>query len=205
MALVCDDTDDTLELHYQPECVFPNLCSKKSRQEMVCIAYLCPEFFSTDPGVEGIKSDGRRSHRSCTPRKEARKQQRLDRKKRNADFHGVKKRPAVDEHPESPQRKRARQEGPSGNSQLQDGTLVASTIPKTKKEKGKKSTTNNDSHKSTRLSSAPKPRSQIEEEEDSYIAYLEAKLGYSSRGKKERKSEDDDGLSGEYVDTVFVE
>jgi hypothetical protein len=63
----------------------------------------------------------------------------------------------------------------------------------------------NDSRKITPLNTGPTPKSQIEAEEEVYIAFLEAKLGYSRRGKREKKSEDDDGLSGECADTLFAE
>lgn len=79
---------------------------------------------------------------------------------------------------------------------------MASPIPKAN---NKKKIITNDSRKITPLKTAPMPKSQIETEEEAYIAFLEAKLGYSSRGKKERKSEDDDGLSGECADTLFAE
>lgn len=153
--------------------------------------------FSNRFGVENVKLGGRRSYRPHTSRKEARKQQRLDRKKRNSEFHGVKKRPVADEHSESPERKRARQEELPADEHK---TQTAGTIPST--NKNKKSTTGG-SHKTMRLATTPKAKSQIEEEEETYIAYLEAKLGYSSRGKKVRKSEDDDGLGGEYLGAAF--
>jgi hypothetical protein len=149
-------------------------------------------------GVENVKPGGRRSYRPHTSRKEARKQQRLDRKKNNAEFHGVKKRPVVDEHSESPERKRARQEElPTYEHKAPTAGTILSM------NKKKKSTTGG-SHKTTRLATTSKAKSQIEEEEETYIAYLEAKLGYSNRGKKVRESEDTDGLGGEHLDAVFT-
>lgn len=72
------------------------------------------------------------------------------------------------------------------------------------KANNRKKTITNGSRKITPLNTAPTPKSQIEADEEAYIAFLEAKLGYSRRGKKEKKSEDDDGLSGECADTLFA-
>ena len=79
---------------------------------------------------------------------------------------------------------------------------MASTTPKAN---NKKKIIANDSRKITPLNTTPTFKSQIEAEEEAYIAFLEVKLGYSRRGKKERKSEDEDGLSGECADTLFAE
>ena len=51
--------------------------------------------------------------------------------------------------------------------------------------------------KATWPDAASRNKSQIEEKEEAYIAYLEAKLGYASGGKKNKMSDDDDGLAGE--------
>ena len=47
------------------------------------------------------------------------------------------------------------------------------------------------------------PRSREEVEEDAYIAYIEAKLGYS-KGKQRSKEDEVDGLSGGYMSLQYL-
>jgi hypothetical protein len=46
------------------------------------------------------------------------------------------------------------------------------------------------------------PKSAREQQEDSYIAYLEGKLGVHKGKGKKVASEEDDGLDGMYVDII---
>ncbi|KAF8632217.1 hypothetical protein AX15_001975 [Amanita polypyramis BW_CC] len=138
---------------------------------------------------ESRKSNSRRSHEHQVSRKEARKQDRLERKKRKAEFHGLKKCLTVEEL-ESPQRKKARQTDPSTDRQHSHKLRTVATISGT-------STKKKTVHGRVKLAwpdVVPKAKSRVEEEEEAYIAYLEAKLGYTGKGNK-GKSDADDGLA----------
>ncbi|KAK2463428.1 hypothetical protein APHAL10511_004514 [Amanita phalloides] len=152
---------------------------------------LLQEIKVTDAG----KRDRRRPYAS---RKEMRKQQRLDRKMRKGQFYGAKKRPAREEQSESPQRKRAKQEGYQPDNKTSTTSMPSKLHEKTTPNSG-------DSNKIIRPAHVPKAKSRAEEEEEAYIAHLESKLGYSSRSKKKRRSEDD-GLSDllDFADSVLV-
>ncbi|TFK33233.1 hypothetical protein BDQ12DRAFT_691462 [Crucibulum laeve] len=155
-----------------------------------------------------------RSHHQLS-RKEARKEQRSTQKQKKAAFfsQNPKKRFAEDEHAESPQRKKTRhEEVPAGKPILRPSVAVnPSNPPKLPKaeissrgstvsampKSAKTSTKPTVLEKLVRGSSSrlPPSRSQKEEEDDTYIAYLESKLGYSKGDKKKKKSEaDEDGL-----------
>ncbi|KAF7977509.1 hypothetical protein HWV62_3486 [Athelia sp. TMB] len=147
------------------------------------------------------KRNGKTRHQLS--RKDARKQDREDKKKRKADFFSAPpkanlvKRPAPTEHTESPQRKKTklsaaeptRPPAPALPTQVKPAlkktlTSVASANPSKPRTALEKLVSRNDASPLPRSS-----RSQKEREEDAYIAYLESKLG---RGKK--TAEDDDGL-----------
>jgi nucleolar MIF4G domain-containing protein 1 len=148
-------------------------------------------------------------------RKEARKQDRVGRKQRKAEFFSAvptsTKRHAQDEHADSPKRKKAKLEpavlstndsrtssinkhNPPANSsrpiplarEAKAKKLKPSTQPKTALEK---------LVRGSNLILKSSPRSQKEKDEDAYIAYLESKLGYAE-GSKRKKGSEDDGLDG---------
>jgi len=145
-------------------------------------------------------------------RKDARKQDRVDRKKRKADFFAAaasnssySKRSAEAEHTESPKRKKIKITEPEIMSvnQLQvdtkrNKTSVSKPPPR---QLDLKTTSKPKSKPQTALGKlvlrrdmgplAPSSRSQREREDDTYIAYLEGKLKKSKKG-----AEDDDGLDG---------
>lgn len=149
------------------------------------------------------KRNGKTRHQLS--RKDARKQDREDKKKRKADFFSAPpkanlvKRPAPTEHTESPQRKKTKLSGaeptrppaPALPTQVKPAlkktlTSVTSAKPPKPRTALEKLASRSDAPSLPRSS-----RSQKEREEDAYIAYLESKLG---RGKK--TAEDDDGLDG---------
>ncbi|KAJ7903418.1 hypothetical protein B0H14DRAFT_3079584 [Mycena olivaceomarginata] len=146
-----------------------------------------PQFFSTQPS-----------------RKELRKQERSGAKQRKAEFFSAPhKRAAEEEHGDSPQRKKvklATQEvvnkpspsvvAPSAARVTSEPVVkVAQPKPKPAKIKPKKTALEKLLGGSDPTPAPVGPRSQKEKEEDAYIAYLEAKLGYG--GKKTKKREED--------------
>ncbi|KIL67539.1 hypothetical protein M378DRAFT_122561 [Amanita muscaria Koide BX008] len=117
--------------------------------------------------------------RPVASRKEARKQERVDNRRRNATFHGVRERLAVEERVDHAKPKKARQHEP-GNKKRDD------------------------------IRNRPLPKPQVEINEDAYIKYLEARLGYAEGKKDKRKmdnDEDDDGLGGllNFADSVVAD
>lgn len=158
-----------------------------------------------------------KSGRSHASRKDARKQERTDRKKRKADhfIHNPysAKRKTEEEHLNSTQRKRMKtsQESvsrpPASKSHNAAVTKVlphprpeephttTESVPKQKfKTTALERLVNKSVAKSHKVASTG-PRSREEEEEDAYIAYLESKLGYAG-GDSRRKDDDMDGLGG---------
>ena len=145
---------------------------------------------------------------SQVSRRDTRKQERLDRKKRRADHFSTRavaiavKRGTGGEHVDVPAVKRRKT--------VHFADQGKGSIPRQKTRPPELS----DAHTSTKSKSktalerlvsrstreAPKvasriPRTREETEEDAYIAYLEAKLGYS-KGTKRRTGDEDDGLGG---------
>ncbi|KAH7884460.1 hypothetical protein F5I97DRAFT_2037366 [Phlebopus sp. FC_14] len=151
-----------------------------------------------------------------TSRKDARKQERLDRKKRKADHFSVKaasaKRMAEDEDLKSPESKRRKTVHFANDVDAPRPTRpIPSPRPNAIPSKPPQKSSVNSKTKTTALErltaksgsgpqrSTPRaPRTREEEEEDAYIAYLEAKLGYSQGGKR-KKGDDVDGL-GDLLD-----
>ncbi|KAG1841679.1 hypothetical protein DFJ58DRAFT_71359 [Suillus subalutaceus] len=176
------------------------------------MASACPSLYSS-------RSMPQSSHRhknghSHASRKDARKQERTDRKKRKADhfIHNAHsaKRKMEEEHVNSPQRKRMKtsQESisrPPGSES--HSTAATKALPRLRPEephttelvqKQKLKTTAlerlvNKSAAKPRKVASTGPRGREEEEEDAYIAYLESKLGYTGGGSR-RKDDDMDGL-----------
>jgi nucleolar MIF4G domain-containing protein 1 len=161
------------------------------------------------------RNKGKNGHVS---RKDGRKQERLDRKKRRADHFSTRavavsvsvsvKRKTEEEHVSVPDVKRRK------TVRFSDQVKGSSPPQKTRVHCPPELSDAHTSTKSTskltaleRLASrsireAPKvasriPRTREEAEEDAYIAYLEAKLGYS-KGTS-RKGDEDDGLGGAYM------
>lgn len=150
----------------------------------------------------------RGNSRNQLSRKDARKQDRSDKKRRKAEFFSAPpksninsaKRPAAEEHVDSPQRKKIKLSEPipapplvrAGPNPASKKTVVKispdAAIPKPKKPKSalERLASRKDA------GSLPRPsRSQKEREDDAYIRFLESKVG---KGKK--SAEDDDGLDG---------
>ncbi|KAF9267853.1 hypothetical protein L218DRAFT_955030 [Marasmius fiardii PR-910] len=151
----------------------------------------------------------RRSNKTQLSRKNARKQEREQRKKKKADYfasHGIKRAASEEIHNTRMQTKRIKLDG---NADMWGRTPEASkgeiTEPakKVKTEKNLLKTLKPPKPVETALSklvtkpaSTPHvrgPRTEQEKEEDAYIAYLEAKLGYSGKGKG-KKPKYNDGL-----------
>ena len=150
------------------------------------------------------RNKGKNNHVS---RKDARKQERLDRKKRRADQFSTRavavKRPRIEEdHVNVPDVKRRKTVHFA--DQVKDSTPPQKTrLSDAHKSKSKSKPTALERLASQSTREAPKVASRIsrtreEAEEDAYIAYLEAKLGYS-RGNGRRKGDEADGLGGAYM------
>jgi nucleolar MIF4G domain-containing protein 1 len=150
-----------------------------------------------------------RRHQHLVSRKEERRQGRAAQKQRKAEYFShtpnARKRPAEEDHTESPQRKKHRQSNPENAPEVKHHVTP-------QQRKDKKAPPIHPTHKITskpsekpsqisalkkpsKSSSAPKTSPPREDPEDVYIAYLEAQLGLSKGGKKKAK-EDDDGLDG---------
>lgn len=162
----------------------------------------------TAHGGQGTPS---RSKGKKTPssRKDARKRERLDRKKRKADHFSASKRKTEEEHVDVPGSKRrktvhfadeVRRSNPPLSKESHEAwargppELSNARKPKpTALEKLISHSTRKAPGFASRI-----PRTREEAEEDAYITYLEAKLGYSS-GNKRKKGDEDDGLDGGYM------
>ncbi|KDR78859.1 hypothetical protein GALMADRAFT_244494 [Galerina marginata CBS 339.88] len=148
-------------------------------------------------------SHNRRPH--FTSRKEARKSGRDAQKQRKAEYFSqtpnARKRHAEEEHAQSPQRKKAHLTKHNHKSDTKHNTIsnglrqpeityskpsakVPTIVLKTSK---KVSTT----EKVVKIAQAKSP---VEEKEDAYIAYLEAKLGLGKGKRKSKSMEEEDGL-----------
>ncbi|KAL0954941.1 hypothetical protein HGRIS_003874 [Hohenbuehelia grisea] len=148
--------------------------------------------------VEQLKNEAgnehsytRTSRKPKISRKNARKLERVNKKQRKAVYFSVSdtssKRPAEDEHTDSPQRKRVKVDN-STNSARKTPTLAqqpsSTPLPSKKEKKVDRSSAGSSSKsaaKPTDRSTKPvkiaaPPRSRQEEEEEAYIAYLESKL-----------------------------
>ena len=157
------------------------------------------------------KTSSRHGHRGLhkpkVSRKEARKQDREEKKRRRAVYFSSvansAKRVAVSPHPESPPPKKTKVAEPSQSqvSETKPGKISPkrSSGPIEKKNKLAASSKIASTRLVTRSASPTLPRSQREEDEDRYIAFLEAKLNSGKKSKKGAgyiKEIDDDGLGG---------
>ncbi|KAF9456613.1 hypothetical protein BDZ94DRAFT_1204156 [Collybia nuda] len=135
-------------------------------------------------------------------RKEVRKQDRAVRKRSKAEFFSTRyKRPAEVDHEEAPHHKKPKRDKPQA-SVTSDSLLprvpniskVDVNSQKSLRIPGSKSVTASldKLSKSSDMVWVPAVKTRKEQEEDSYIAYLESKLGYTKRNKK--KITEDDGL-----------
>jgi nucleolar MIF4G domain-containing protein 1 len=143
-------------------------------------------------------------------RKEARKQDRVVRKQHKADFFSAgitgNKRLAEEDHVESPKRKKAKYN--DVNSTVSARSVAQSSQPSNHAEKpirplalGAKSSEQKVRPARQHLAETKRPRitmprTQKEEEEDSYIKYLETKLKHDRSGFK------GDGLDGKWMSTA---
>ncbi|KAG0706767.1 hypothetical protein DFH29DRAFT_899911 [Suillus ampliporus] len=170
--------------------------------------------------LEQINASEQSSHqhqggRSHVSRKDARKQERVERKKRKADhfLHSAHsaKRKTEEEHADSPQRKRVKisQEPIArppaskphhaatskvlSRHRTEEPHTTTESVPKQKfKTTALERLVNKSTAKPSKIASKG-PRTREEEEDDAYIAYLESKLGYTGGGSR-RKDDDMDGL-----------
>ncbi|KAG1835070.1 hypothetical protein EV424DRAFT_1358792 [Suillus variegatus] len=159
-----------------------------------------------------------KSGRSHASRKDARKQERTDRKKRKADhfIHNPysAKRKTEEEHLNSTQRKRMKtsqepvSRPPASKSH---NAAVTKVLPHPRPEEPHTTTESvpKQKFKTTALErtlASTGPRSREEEEEDAYIAYLESKLGYAG-GDSRRKDDDMDGLGDlfDFTEKIMTE
>jgi nucleolar MIF4G domain-containing protein 1 len=129
-------------------------------------------------------------------RKDARRLERTQIKRRKADFFSATssapKRRAPEEHAESPKRKKAK----TANVSPVRKSHASSTPPQIPIQKpARKSHTEGRSSRKFKKSVTFPGKSQRDEDEDAYIAYLESKLGY----KPGHKSSVGDGLDGAQV------
>jgi nucleolar MIF4G domain-containing protein 1 len=148
------------------------------------------------------------AHKPKVSRKEARKQNREEKKRRKAEYFSSlainAKRVALSPHPESPPPKRTKVVEPPpsqvpevnpGRTLSKPASGLAGKINKSAASSGIAST-----WPVTRSDSPTFARSQQDEDEDRYIAFLEAKLNSGNRSKKGAgytKEIDTDGLGGE--------
>jgi nucleolar MIF4G domain-containing protein 1 len=146
-------------------------------------------------------------HRPKVSRKEARKQDREEKKRRKAEYFSSlatnAKRVAHSPHPESPAPKRTKVTEPPW-SQVSE-TKPRKFLPKPpsglveKKNKFSVPSGIASTRLVTRSGSPTLPRSQKDEDENRYIAFLEAKLNSGNTSKKGAgfiKEIDNDGLGG---------
>ncbi|KAG6813952.1 hypothetical protein H0H92_005207 [Tricholoma furcatifolium] len=127
------------------------------------------------------------SSKSKVSRKEARKQERQDRKKNKAEYFSAtshNKRRAEEDHIESPKRKKPKHDPSLPNIPTKPDSAV--TIPPLVKKRTPLETL------ISKSAPSQQPR-RIADKEDAYISYLEAKLGYT-KGSKRKKPAEDDGL-----------
>ncbi|KAG2017925.1 MIF4G/MA4 domain-containing protein [Coprinopsis cinerea AmutBmut pab1-1] len=153
------------------------------------------------------ESDDRHYHRGVgrnknLSRKELRKQERASKKQKRAEYFSHS-RPSVQEaHPgkrpaeesaESPIRKRPRKDN-ALDEKLSTEVVAENPVQPSNEKQSKGSSSS--SHKPAKkpVSVPPKPKSQIEENEDRYIRFLEKQLGYSKGKPKKKSADEDDGL-----------
>lgn len=158
------------------------------------------------------RNKGKNTHLS---RKDTRKQERLDRKKRRADHFSTRavavKRKTEEEHVDVPDSKRRKTVHFADEVKNSSPLETHKTRPRRPPERSDSRTLTETESKLTALEKlvskstrkAPKvasriPRTREEAEEDAYIAYLEAKLGYSNEAKR-KKGDEADGLDGVYM------
>ncbi|KAF9050784.1 hypothetical protein BDZ89DRAFT_977686 [Hymenopellis radicata] len=141
---------------------------------------------------EGGNRSTRRKGKPVLSRKDARKQDRDQRKQRKAQFFAGTKRLVDDEHEEAPKPKKVKLDLPKP-------TPAATTkVPSNDQRKAKKPSALEKLASGSRL-----PPTQRETDDDRYIAYLESKLGY---GKGKKIADDEDGLGDllEFTSTIGV-
>jgi len=178
----------------------PNLPPVSSRQAKISSI---PQSDSVNEHIQD------RRHQHLVSRKEERRQGRAAQKQRKAEYFShtpnTRKRPAEEDHTESPQRKKHRQSDPESAPEVKryvtpqqredkkaSPSHLTHKITSKPSEKPSKSSALKKPSKSSSASKKSLPR---EDPEDVYIAYLEAQLGLSKGGKKKAK-EEDDGLDG---------
>ncbi|KIJ67003.1 hypothetical protein HYDPIDRAFT_26414 [Hydnomerulius pinastri MD-312] len=194
--------------------------SARNQNQGISLPKSLPEHIDRE-GTSGGQSSLYR-HKNKTyrlSRKDARKQERLDRKKRKAEHFsasvGSAKRKTEEEHVESPKPKRrktvhfaedVKPPAASPKDKLSSRPRLKLDAPdsvthSSRKSERKPTALEKLASKSSRSvpKTAPRmPRTREEEEEDAYIEYLESKLGYSTGGKR-KNGDEEDGL-GDLLD-----
>ncbi|KAG7089478.1 hypothetical protein E1B28_011160 [Marasmius oreades] len=153
----------------------------------------------------------RRSSKTQISRKDARKQERAQRKQKKAEYftsQGVKRAATEELHDTGKQSKRKKLYGSAdglGRTKPNASAGKITEIAKTErsiKATASKTVSSSKTIESTlskrvKKSTVPlvrAPRTQREKEEDAYIAHLESKLGYSGKGKKTKYNDGLDDL-----------
>ena len=131
-----------------------------------------------------------------------RKEERSNRKKNKAAYISAHRAPskrfADEDSAEAPRAKKIKRRHsptPEGLSKPAESHPVISATSTVALKMTKKKTALEKLSKESQSTRPTLARTRQEEEEDSYIAYLESRLGYSERGKKKKEVEDD-GLDG---------
>jgi nucleolar MIF4G domain-containing protein 1 len=165
--------------------------------------------------MENVPGTKTKKPRHQISRKDVRKQDRLERKKRKAEFFSAAsnlnsgKRSADGEHVESPKRKKVKVANPEPVASKNSGVesvgvklqVPSSQVSEELRTKSKSKTKPKTALQKLATRSetgrySTSSRSQKEQEDDAYIAYLESKLGYGKGGKAKKQAEEDDGLDG---------
>ena len=153
-----------------------------------------------------VDEGSRTSHWRSRPRisrKEIRKEERANRKKNKAAHLSAHRTPskrfADEDSAEAPKAKKIKRRHsptPEDSSKPADSHPAIPVTSTVAAKMTKKKTALDKLSKKSQLTRPTSTRTRQEEDEDSYIAYLESRLGYSERGKKKKEVEDD-GLDGE--------
>ncbi|KAG6853988.1 hypothetical protein C0991_011851 [Blastosporella zonata] len=139
-------------------------------------------------------------------RKEARKEERQNRKKHKAEYFSSganNKRRAEEDLEESPRRKKAKHDQPNVALEPKRDPLKAVAKPTPDPERQRIIKKTPLEKLATKKLQAPRIPDRKADEDDAYISYLEAKLGYS-KGSKRKKSAEEDGLDDllDFADTL---
>lgn len=175
-------------------------------------------------------SGSRYSNGKHANRKDARKQERMDKKSRRAQHrtpgapqfsttappHNGKKRPAPSAHLDEPTRKKSRtsdgkpvpDRAPVRSTQRSDEKTPATRRPHVievappPQRRGQRSIPPKPTIKGGKTEAPPSLRTRQEQEEDAYIAHLESKLGWRKGGRKTKSF--GSGLDNDGLDGMLI-